>query len=54
MARSTRYGAKLITADELNLAVADVNADGNKNAMDATQILRYNAKIINVFPVEKK
>lgn len=52
--RLLRYGAKLITADELNLAVADVNADGNKNAMDATQILRYNAKIINVFPVEKK
>ena len=44
--KSPEEQAKLIAEDKIDLIAADVNSDGRVNAMDATRILRYAAKLI--------
>jgi hypothetical protein len=48
-----QFAVELITADDLNLAAADVTGDGSVDFMDARAIMQFAVGIIESFPVEE-
>ena len=49
-----QYEAGLITENDLNLNVCDVDGDGYIDYWDASLILQYEAGLLRLFPVEDK